>query len=56
VTLSQLAFVFFVCLLLGSVAITLDWSSTLVAADSAAVEAARVFMPPWEPLERAIVR
>ena len=53
-TLSQLAFAFVACMLLGSVAVTLDWPALLVAADSAAIEAARFFMPVWEPLERVI--
>ena len=55
-TLAQLAFALVACLLLGSVAVTLDWSLFLGAADSAAMEAARFFIPIWEPLERVIFR
>ena len=55
-TLAQLAFAFLVVLILGSFAIALDWAAFLVAADSAAVDIARFFLPVWEYLERGFLR
>lgn len=52
-TLFQLAFAFLVLMLLGTVALALDWSGVLVAADAAAVETARFFLPFWGPVEKA---
>ena len=52
-TLLQLAFASLALMLLGTLALALDWSAVLLAADSAAVATARFFLPLWEPLEKA---
>ncbi|MCC6649442.1 MAG: hypothetical protein IT374_28215 [Polyangiaceae bacterium] len=53
-TLSQLALALLACPVLGSVAVSLDWSAFLMAADAAAIEVARFFMPVWDVLERLV--
>lgn len=55
-TLAQLAFAFLAVLVLGSFALAFDWPALLVAADSAAVDIARFFLPVWEYLERGFLR
>lgn len=55
-TLSQLAVALLAVLVLGSFALTLDWPALIASVDAAAVEAARFFLPVWEPLEQIIPR
>jgi hypothetical protein len=55
-TLAQLAACCLALLVLGTLALALDWSAIHAAADGAAVEIARFFLPVWGPIERALLR